>query len=134
VHLAFDLMVGIGFALLGLAVWFFALLWRRGRVPEQRRLLQAVAVSGFLSFAAIEMGWVVTEIGRQPWIIYGVVRTAAAITPAPGLVVSFWISALIYVALTVACVILLLRLADATRAGGEADFADESGAYAGERA
>jgi hypothetical protein len=61
------------------------------------------------------------------------VRTAAAITPAPGLVVSFWVSAAIYVALTVACVVLLLRLADATRAGGEADFADESGEFAEDR-
>lgn len=126
VHLAFDFMVGIGFALLGLAGWFFALLWRRRQVPEQRLLLKAVAVSGFLSFAAIEMGWMVTEIGRQPWIIYGVVRTAAAITSAPGLVVSFWVSAGIYVALAVACGVLLLRLADATRAGRESEVEEES--------
>jgi cytochrome d ubiquinol oxidase subunit I len=125
VHLAFDLMVGIGFALLGVSGWFFVDLWRRRRVPEPPLLLKAVVLCGFLSFAAIEMGWMVTEIGRQPWIIYGVVRTAAAITPAPGLVVSFWVSAAIYVALTVACVVLLLHLADATREGGEADFPEE---------
>jgi cytochrome d ubiquinol oxidase subunit I len=125
VHLAFDVMVGIGFALLGLALWFFTLLWRRRRVPDQRLLLKAVGLSGVLSFVAIEMGWMVTELGRQPWIIYGIVRTAAAITPAPGLVVSFWVSAAIYVALTAACVVLLLRLAEATRTGGEADFAEE---------
>jgi len=59
----------------------------------------------------------VTEIGRQPWIIYGVVRTAAAITPAPGLLWSFWISTAIYVALGTTCSALLLRLAAATRSG-----------------
>ncbi|HXA41415.1 MAG TPA: cytochrome ubiquinol oxidase subunit I [Candidatus Solibacter sp.] len=117
VHLAFDVMVGIGFLLLGLAAWFFWLLWRRRRVPEWPLLLRATAAAGVLGFVAVEAGWMVTEIGRQPWIIYGVVRTAAAITPAPGLLWSFWISTAIYVALGTTCAALLLRLAGATRSG-----------------
>ena len=117
VHLAFDVMVGIGFLLVGLAAWFFWLLWRLRRVPEWPLLLRATAVAGVLGFVAVESGWMVTEIGRQPWIIYGIVRTAAAITPAPGLLWSFWISTAIYIALGTTCSALLLRLAAGTRSG-----------------
>jgi cytochrome d ubiquinol oxidase subunit I len=119
VHLAFDIMVGIGFALLALAAWFFIALWRKGAIPEGRLLLWAVGASGVLSFVAMEAGWMVTEIGRQPWIIYGVVRTAAAITPAPGLVLSFIASTVIYVLLAVVCTGLLLHQAAVTRQGVE---------------
>jgi cytochrome d ubiquinol oxidase subunit I len=119
VHLAFDIMVLIGFALMGLAAWFFVALWRRRAVPEGRLLLRAVGLSGILSFVALEAGWMVTEIGRQPWIIYGVVRTAAAITPAPGLVLSFVVSTIIYILLAAVCSGLLLRQAAITRRGVE---------------
>src|SRR5215210_3235441 len=63
VHLAFDVMVGIGFALLGLALWFAVLWWRRRTVPENRWFLRAVAVSGALTVVALEAGWIVTEVG-----------------------------------------------------------------------
>ncbi len=125
VHLAFDIMVGIGFGLLGLAAWFFIALWRKRAVPERRLLLWAIAASGFLSFVAMEAGWMVTEIGRQPWIIYGVVRTAAAITPAPGLVLSFIVSTVIYIVLAVVCAGLLLRQAAITRKGVEPKVHEE---------
>jgi cytochrome bd ubiquinol oxidase subunit I len=125
VHLAFDIMVAIGFALLGLAAWFLVLLWRRRRVPEGRWLLRAVVAGGFLGFAGIEMGWMVTEIGRQPWIIYNVVRTAAALTPAPGLVISFYVSAAIYIVLGVVCGLLLLRLAVLSRREGAGELEGE---------
>jgi len=135
VHVGFQFMVAIGFALLGLSAWFTLTLLkerrdaaaRRGRWParlglHQRALLSAISVAGGLGFVAIEAGWMVTEIGRQPWIIYGVVRTAQAITPAPGLLWSFAISTAIYVGLAVALIALLLRLAAATRRGGEAEL------------
>ena len=125
VHLAFDIMVAIGFALLGLAAWFFIALWRKRSVPEGRLLLWAIGASGFLSFVAMEAGWMVTEIGRQPWIIYGVVRTAAAITPAPGLVVSFIVSTIIYILLAVVCAGLLLHQAAITRKGVEPEVHEE---------
>ena len=130
VHISFQLMVAIGFGLLGLSGWFLVawLLARRGPAGRRgvfpsagsrlgRLLLLAIAASGFAGFAAIEFGWMVTEIGRQPWIVYGIVTTQAAITPAPGLVWSFVISTAIYVALAIALVTLLLRLATATRRG-----------------
>ena len=139
VHISFQLMVAIGFGLLALSAWFVAA-WAVGlRVPKSRReafpraagrhgrlLLLAITAAGFAGFAAIEAGWMVTELGRQPWVIYGVVTTAQAITPAPGLVLSFFISSAVYVALAVALVGLLLRLAAATRRGEEAEIAADA--------
>jgi len=68
VHWAFDLMVATGFAMLILAAWAGWLWWRRRRLPDDRWLLRALVVAGPLGFIAIEAGWVVTEVGRQPWI------------------------------------------------------------------
>jgi cytochrome d ubiquinol oxidase subunit I len=115
VHVGFQVMVGSGFFLLAVAAGFLLLLWRRRRIPVDRWLLRAVIAGGVLGFVAMEAGWMVTEIGRQPWIIYGVFRTANAITPAPGLVLSFVVSTAIYIVLTVVTVLFLLRLADLSR-------------------
>jgi cytochrome d ubiquinol oxidase subunit I len=60
-----------------------------------------------LGFIAVEAGWVVTELGRQPWIIYGVMRTAEAVTPAPGLAASFILFTLLYIFLAVTVAYLL---------------------------
>jgi cytochrome d ubiquinol oxidase subunit I len=111
VHWAFQIMVGLGFALLVLAAWL-ALAWKRGRdLPGSPWFLRAAAVSGAASVLALESGWVVTEVGRQPWIVYGVQRTAQAVNPAPGLVFGFVLVAAVYAALTVATVYVLRRLA-----------------------
>src|SRR4051794_26603160 len=67
VHLAFDVMVGIGFALLALSLWFAVLWWRRRSVIANPWFLRCVAISGVLTVAALEAGWIVTEVGRQPW-------------------------------------------------------------------
>jgi len=109
VHWAFDLMVATGFAMLILAAWAGWLWWRRRRLPDDRWLLRALVVAGPLGFIAIEAGWVVTEVGRQPWIIYGVMRTADAVTPMPGLVVPFVTFTTVYFFLTVILVSLLRR-------------------------
>jgi cytochrome d ubiquinol oxidase subunit I len=110
VHLAFDTMVGMGFALLALGVWA-ALAWRRKReLPRSRWFLRAAAVSGVAAVAALEAGWTVTEVGRQPWIVYGVLRTADAVNPAPGLVWGFALVATVYAVLTVASVYVLRRM------------------------
>ena len=82
VHLAFDVMVGIGFALLALALWFAVLWWRRRAVPQNRWFLRAVAVSGALTVVALEAGWIVTEVGRQPWTVVGYLLTREAVTTA----------------------------------------------------
>jgi cytochrome d ubiquinol oxidase subunit I len=114
VHPSFDGMVGSGFFALFIGGVFWLFYFRRRRVvPENRLLLWGVALSGPLSFLAIELGWMVTELGRQPWIISGILRTQDAVTPAPGLDISFAIFSGIYVVLAITLTVLLLRLARA---------------------
>jgi cytochrome d ubiquinol oxidase subunit I len=113
VHLAFQAMVGVGFALLGLGVWALVGWLRRGRraLPDGRWFLRAAAVAGPAAFVALEAGWIVTEVGRQPWIVYGQLRTADAVTSRGGIV--WWLAATvgIYVVLAASCSWLLLQLA-----------------------
>jgi cytochrome d ubiquinol oxidase subunit I len=112
VHLSFDGMVGSGFFILLVALVFWALYWFRKRAfPQNRLLLWGIVLAGPLSFLAVELGWMVTEIGRQPWTIYGYLRTKDAVTTAPFLNVSFAIFSLIYVLLAVALIWLLLKVA-----------------------
>lgn len=84
-HLAFQAMTLIGVVLVGLGTWTAWVAWRCGRLPESRAFLIAVVTAGPLSVVALECGWVVTEVGRQPWIVQGVMRTADAVTDAPGI-------------------------------------------------
>ena len=84
-HLAFDAMVGIGFALLALGAWLGFAWWRKRDIPATKWFLRAVALSGIGAVVAMEAGWVVTEVGRQPWIVYEVMRTEDAVTEAGGL-------------------------------------------------
>jgi cytochrome d ubiquinol oxidase subunit I len=110
VRLSFLGMVGIGTFLIALSLWYW--LRRRGRPrPEDRWTLLAIAASGPLAFAANELGWMVTELGRQPWVIYGVLRTQDAITTAPGLGLMFTGFSLLYVGLAAMTIWLLRRLA-----------------------
>lgn len=105
-HVAFQIMVGIGslLALLGvLYVWFR----RRDTLP--RWLLWAVVACAPLGMVALEAGWVVTEVGRQPWIIYGIMRTKDAVTPVPGMVYHFYLFLGLYLMLAAATVWLLRR-------------------------
>jgi cytochrome bd ubiquinol oxidase subunit I len=111
VHLAFQIMVGFGLALglCGLLYWLLAL--RRRAPPTDRWLLLVLILAGPASVVTMEAGWFVTEFGRQPWIIYGVMRTAAAATSTPALGPTFAIFLLLYVALGVTLARLLLLLA-----------------------
>jgi cytochrome bd ubiquinol oxidase subunit I len=92
-------------------VWQAVAWWRFRALPRSRWFLRAAALSGVASVLALEAGWIVTEVGRQPWIVYGVLRTSEAVNPAPGLVYGFAVVALVYVVLTVATVYVLRRLA-----------------------
>lgn len=107
VHLAFQAMVGIGSWLALLALWG-GVLWWRGRLFTSRLFLRAAFLSTALGFVALEAGWMVTELGRQPWIIQGYMRTADAVTPMPGLAVPFALFTLVYVGLA-AVVIAVIR-------------------------
>jgi cytochrome d ubiquinol oxidase subunit I len=111
VHWAFQVMVGAGFALLALAAWLAVSWWRRREPPGSRWFLRGTALSGMAAVVALEAGWIVTEVGRQPWIVFGVMRTADAVNPAPGLMYGFVLVSAVYVVLTVATVYVLRRLA-----------------------
>ena len=112
VHVSFQIMVGCGVAMMLVALWGA---WRylRGRRNyrwvDSKWFLRALVGAAPLGFIAIETGWMVTEVGRQPWIIYGVMRTAEAVTPMPGLVVPFITFTVLYIFLAIVTVWLLLR-------------------------
>ncbi|HLH62433.1 MAG TPA: cytochrome ubiquinol oxidase subunit I [Ktedonobacteraceae bacterium] len=112
VHLAFDGMVFIAFFSLLVAVVFWLLfLSRKRRVPENKLVLWGAAIAGSLSFIAVELGWIVTEEGRQPWIIYNLMLVRDAPNPAQWITVSFIVFSCIYVLLGTTLIVLLLRLA-----------------------
>jgi cytochrome d ubiquinol oxidase subunit I len=109
VHYAFQIMVGLGTFMALVAIWAAITIWRKGTAADNRPLLGAIAIAGPMGFICIEAGWTVTEVGRQPWIIYGILRTAASVTPMPGLMVPFIVFTILYFFLG-AIVLWLLRL------------------------
>ena len=111
VHLAFDTMVGIGFLLLGLGGWLGLSWLRRRSLPASRWFLRGAVVAGPAVVVAMEAGWVVTEVGRQPWIVYHVLRVADAVSTAPGLWVGVYVLIAVYAALTAMTLLVLRRLA-----------------------
>jgi len=96
VHLAFQLMVGLGVLMAALGAAFF---WFRRKAHFPRGFLWALVAATPLGMVAIEAGWIVTELGRQPWIIYGVMRTGDAVTPVPGMVYHFLLFLVLYLGL-----------------------------------
>jgi cytochrome d ubiquinol oxidase subunit I len=109
VHLSFQTMVGVGFALIALALWYAFL--RLRHKDFGRWFLRAAALAGVGAVVALEAGWVTTEVGRQPWIVYGHLRVADAVNPARGLGAGLVAVTVVYVVLTVATVGVLRRLA-----------------------
>lgn len=114
VHLSFDVMVGIGVGLVALAAWFGWTAWRRRRLPRSRWFLRAVAVSGVASVVAMEAGWIVTEVGRQPWVVYGLLRTSDAVNPASGVASGLPVLVVVYTVLTAVLIGVLRRMTRST--------------------
>jgi cytochrome d ubiquinol oxidase subunit I len=114
VHWSFDLMVAIGFGLLALGAWLGVTWWTRRTTPRSVWFLRATAVSGVAAVVAMEAGWIVTEVGRQPWIVYNVLKVSSAVNRAPGL--SWGLAAVlaVYAVLTVALVYVLRRMTRST--------------------
>lgn len=108
-HYAFQIMVGLGTLMLLLSLVYFFILWRRKSVLKTLWLLKLFVCAIPLGYIALEAGWVVTEVGRQPWIIYGIMRTKDAVTPMPGIVWSFYLFSAIYFSLSIIVIFLLYR-------------------------
>jgi len=111
VHLAWDTMVGLGTALLALAGWFAFVWWRRRDVTRARWFLRAASLAGAASLVTMWAGWTVTEVGRQPYIVFGVLRTSDAVTRASGIWVTFTVAVVIYGLLTAATILVLRSMA-----------------------
>jgi cytochrome d ubiquinol oxidase subunit I len=110
VHLAWDAMLACGFTLLGLAAWYGILRLRRRDPTEGRWFLRAASLAGILAIVAMEAGWIVTEVGRQPWIVWGRLRTSEAVTSAGGLQLSLAAVAVLYLVLGAATILVLRAL------------------------
>lgn len=125
-HLAFDLMVGLGSAGAALAAWYFFVLIRRRDLPQSRSFYRAAAVAGVGAFAAVQSGWVTTEVGRQPWIVYNAMRVSDAVTSAPAAYVWTMLTVLIvvYTLIAIIFVTLLLNLAAKWRRDDQEDIAE----------
>jgi cytochrome d ubiquinol oxidase subunit I len=108
---AFQIMVAIGTALALLGVWFLWFRWRRAALPQTRWFYRAVVAAGPLSLVALISGWIVTEVGRQPWIVYGYMRVADAVTGAKGIPVGYATLVVVYLALGSVAIFMLRRLA-----------------------
>jgi cytochrome d ubiquinol oxidase subunit I len=111
VRIAFQTMVGIGTLMALLGVFFLFIRWRRGRLPESPWFYRAVALAGPASVVALIAGWTVTEVGRQPWVVYKVMKTDEAVTGASGIPVGYAVLALVYACVAVGVVWILRRLA-----------------------
>jgi cytochrome bd ubiquinol oxidase subunit I len=121
-HLSFDTMVGIGSGLFLLAIWLALTWWKRRDFPQTPWFLRAVAISGVAAIVALWCGWIVTEVGRQPWIVYGYMRTSEAVTEAEGIWFTFALVMLIYAALTAITIGVLRAMSRRWReAGAEAE-------------
>jgi cytochrome d ubiquinol oxidase subunit I len=108
VHLCWDIMVGLGTLLFLLSVWYAVSWIFRRRMPRSKWFLRAAAVSGVLAVITMEAGWVVTEVGRQPWIVYGHMKVEDAVTVNTGVWITFFAVVVLY-ALVGTTTILVLR-------------------------
>jgi cytochrome bd ubiquinol oxidase subunit I len=114
VHFAFQVMVALGTAMAAVSFWAATAAWRGRTLAHDRHLLLALALVAPFGFVAIEAGWVVTEVGRQPWVVQGVLRTAQSVTPMPGLWISFGLFVVLYLTLGAVVVSLITAMVRTT--------------------
>jgi cytochrome bd ubiquinol oxidase subunit I len=118
VHLCWDIMVGFGTLLFLLAVWY-ALSWVfRRRMPQTKWFLRAAAVAGPAAVITLEAGWVVTEVGRQPWIVYNLMKVEDAVTANTGVWIMFFAVVILYAAVGATTILVLRRMSRRFRRGG----------------
>jgi cytochrome d ubiquinol oxidase subunit I len=116
VHLAWDVMVGLGTLLFLLTLWYWASWIFRRDLPRSRWFLRCTAVSGVLAVVTLEAGWTVSEVGRQPWIVYERMRVEDAATTNTGVWVLFLVVALLYACLGAATILTLRGMSRRARA------------------
>ena len=117
VHWSYQLMVALGTGLLALSAWFAFIWWRKRDVPQGVWFWRFASLAGLGAIVALEAGWVTTEVGRQPWIVHGVVRTADAVTAAEGIVVTAAAITALYLVLGVVTLAVLRRMSRRFAAG-----------------
>ena len=110
-HAAFQTMVGLGMAMVALTIWFWIAWWRKKDDFISKRLGWSMVFAAPFGFLALEAGWMVTEVGRQPWVINGILRTADAVTPRGEVPTVFYSFAVLYIILAIAVIFLLAQLA-----------------------
>jgi cytochrome d ubiquinol oxidase subunit I len=119
VHLAWDAMVGLGTMLLLLSLWYAAAWVFRRNFPQTKWFLWPAALSGVAAVVAMEAGWVVTEVGRQPWIVVGYMKVTAAATGNTGVWITFLAVAALYIGVAVTLVLVLRAMSRRFREQGE---------------
>lgn len=108
-HLAFQVMVLCGMIMVGLGLLYFFAAWKKKDWISRKWFLMLFIAATPLGFIAVEAGWTVTEVGRQPWILYGYIKTSEAVTPMPGITYSFVVFSLVYLSLSAIVIFLLYR-------------------------
>jgi cytochrome d ubiquinol oxidase subunit I len=124
VRFAFQTMIGIGTLLAAMGIFYAGVWWRYGRLPRTPWFFRLVVAAGPLALVALICGWITTEVGRQPWIVYQHMRVEEAVTDAGGLPVAFFAVLAVYLSLASAVVWLLRRLASrppAVEVGGQVE-------------
>jgi cytochrome d ubiquinol oxidase subunit I len=121
IHLSFDAMVGLAFLLLLTALWALVVWRRRRALPERRLFWWLAAACGPAALAAMECGWIVTEVGRQPWVVYRLLTTAQAATTNRGVIASLTGVIVLYAVLGLATILILRMLARRWREGDEGE-------------
>ncbi|MFK8022783.1 MAG: cytochrome ubiquinol oxidase subunit I [Ilumatobacter sp.] len=122
-HVAFQTMVGAGTAMVGIAAWFW---WRRRRVGdavfEEKWTMWSIVAGGGLSVLALEAGWTATEVGRQPWIVYGEMRTADAVTSNSGVWISLAAIVILYASMAALATKVIRSMARRWRESDDLDL------------
>jgi cytochrome d ubiquinol oxidase subunit I len=108
-HFAFQIMVALGMLMMAVGVLYLIAAFKKKDWLNKPWFLKVFIAATPVGFIAVEAGWTVTEVGRQPWIINGIMRTADAVTPMPGIAYSFYLFTAVYFTLAIAVVFLLQR-------------------------
>jgi cytochrome d ubiquinol oxidase subunit I len=126
IHLSFDAMIGLAFLLLLAGLWALWTWWRRRGLPRQRWFWWLAIACGPAALIAMECGWIVTEVGRQPWVVYQLMTTSAAATTNGGVIDTLTAVIVLYAVLGAATLVILRMLARRWRRGGP-DAGPEAG-------